>query len=109
MYTILITGSRKMTPKMVEVIRTNMKSPQYDPIQMIKRQEKIKPILEKINKVLTLVQEKDKDKAEYYLKNYSAIPFVKSIMKQLKSKGTLTEKQMEALNKVYKRYNKKSD
>ena len=25
MYTILITGSRKMTPKMVEVIRTNMK------------------------------------------------------------------------------------
>ena len=55
------------------------------------------------------IQEKDKDKAEYYLKNYSAIPFVKSIMKQLKSKGTLTEKQMEALNKVYKRYNKKSD
>ena len=41
MYTILVTGSRKMTSKMIESVRKNMNSPQYDTVQMIERQEKI--------------------------------------------------------------------
>ena len=106
MYTILITGSRKMSPKMIEAVRRNMNSPQYDTVQMIERQEKIKPILEKIQMVLELVKEVDEGKDAYYVKNYSALSFVSSIMNQLKTKGKLSEKQMAGLNKVYKRYTK---
>ena len=106
MYTILITGSRKMTPKMIEVVRKNMNSPQYDTVHMIERQEKIKPILEKVQMVLELVKEVDEGKDDYYIKNYSPLSFVTSIMNQLKTRGTLTEKQMAGLNKVYKKYTK---
>jgi len=104
MYTILITGSRKMTLKMIEAVRKNMNSTQYDTVKMIERQEKIKPILEKINMVLELVKEVDKGKDSYYVANYSALSFVTSIMSQLKKRGKLSEKQMAGLNKVYKRY-----
>ena len=104
MYTILVTGSRKMTPKMIDAVRKNMNSHQYDPVEMIERQEKIKPILEKINMVLTLVKEVDEGKDDYYIKNYSPLSFVTSIINQLKKKGSLSEKQMSGLNKVYKRY-----
>jgi len=104
MYTILVTGSRKMSPKMIEAVRKNMNSPQYDTVAMIERQEKIKPILEKINMVFTLVKEVDEGKDDYYIKNYSAFSFVTSIMNQLKTRGKLSEKQMTGLNKVYKKY-----
>ena len=104
MYTILITGSRKMTPKMIEAVRRNMNSPQYDTVTMIERQEKIKPILEKINMVFELVKEMDKGKDDYYIKNYAPLSFVTSIMNQLKTRGKLSEKQMAGLNKVYKKY-----
>ena len=104
MYTILITGSRKMSPKMIEAVRRNMNSPQYDTVAMIERKEKIKPILEKIQMVLELVKEMDEGKDDYYIKNYSPLSFVSSIMNQLKTRGTLTEKQMAGLNKVYKKY-----
>jgi len=106
MYTILITGSRKMSPKMIKAVRKNMNSPQYDTVHMIERQEKIKPILEKINMVLTLVKEVDEGKDDYYIKNYSPLSFVSSIMGQLKKRGNLSEKQMAGLNKVYKKYMK---
>ena len=104
MYMILITGSRKMTPKMIGAVRMNMNSLQYDTVRMIERQEKIKPILEKINMVLELVKKVDEGKDDYYIKNYSPLSFVTSIMNQLKGRGTLTEKQMGGLNKVYKKY-----
>ena len=70
MYTILVTGSRKMTPKMITAVRRNVNSPQYDTVAMIERQEKIKPILEKIHMVLELVKEMDEGKDDYYIKNY---------------------------------------
>ena len=104
MYTILVTGSRKMSPKMIEAVRRNMNSPRYDPVAMIERQEKIKPILEKIHMVLQLVKEVDEGKDDYYIKNYSPLSFVTSIMNQLKTRGKLSEKQMAGLNKVYKKY-----
>ena len=106
MYTILITGSRKMTPKMVEAIRKGMKNPMYDKVRRIERMEKIKPILEKIEFIHILVENKDKDKDQYYKNNFSALGFVKSVKKQLMKNGKLSEKQMQGLNKVYKRYNK---
>tara|TARA_Y100000034_G_C6764003_1_gene340489 strand:- start:298 stop:783 length:486 start_codon:yes stop_codon:yes gene_type:complete len=107
MYTILITGSRKMTPKMIESVRKNIKSPKYDPIKMIERKEKMKPIIEKINRVWELVAEIDEDRNDYYLANFSALPFVDSIKKQAIDNGYLSEKQLKALNKVYKKYKNK--
>ena len=89
---------------MITAVRANMNSPQYDVVTMIERQEKIKPILEKIHMVLELVKEMDEGKDDYYIKNYSPLSFVKSIMNQLKGRGTLSEKQMGGLNKVYKKY-----
>jgi len=68
--------------------------------------EEITPILEKIQMVHSIVEDTDKDKADYYKNNYSALGFVKSVKQQLIKNGKLSPKQMEALNKVYKRYTK---
>jgi hypothetical protein len=107
MYTILITGSRKMTPKMIGAVQKAMVNPKYDPIKMIERKDKMKPILEKINRVWELVAEVDEGKNDWYLANYSALPFVNSLKKQFESNAMLSEKQMSALNKVYKKYMKR--
>lgn len=107
MYEILLTGKRKMTDKMVEAVRKNINSPKYDEIAMIKRKEKMRPILEKINRVWELVAEVDGDKADYYLSNYSALPFVNSLKEQFEKNYMLSEKQMKALNSVYKKYKKR--
>jgi len=106
MYLILITGNRKMTPKMVDAVRKGMRNPMYNQVTRIERMEKVKPILEKIHMVRSLVEDKDKDKDPYYKSNYSAMGFVKSVEQQLMKNGKLSKKQMEALNKVYKRYSK---
>ena len=79
MYLILITGSRKMTPKMIEAIRKGMNNPMYDKVKRIERMEKIKPILEKIEFILILVENTDRDKNDYYKNNYSALGFIKSV------------------------------
>ena len=107
MYLILITGSRKMTPKMVDAVRKGMRNPMYNNVTRIERMEKIKPILEKIEFVHTLVKAKDEGKDAYYLNNFSALPFIESVKTQLKKNGKLSEKQMGALNKIYKKYSKK--
>ena len=54
------------------------------------------------------MEDTDKDKDDYYKNNYSALNFVKSVKEQLIRNGKLSEKQMQGLNKVYKRYNKGS-
>ena len=38
MYAILITGSRKMTPKMIGAVQKAMTNPMYDKIQRIERE-----------------------------------------------------------------------
>ena len=100
MYTILITGSRKMTPKMVDAIRKGMKNPMYNQVTRIERMEKIKPILEKIHMVKSIIQEKDKNKSDWCINKYSSINFVNSFEKQLQKNGKLSKKKMESLNKV---------
>ena len=106
MYLILITGSRKMTPKMVDAVRRGMRNPMYNNVTRIERMEKIKPILEKIHMVKSIVQEKDKDKSDWWRNKYSSMNFVTSVEKQLQRNGKLSKKQMEGLNKIYKRYSK---
>ena len=105
MYAILITGSRKMTPKMIGAVQKAMTNPMYDPIKRIEKTQKMQPIIEKINRVWELVAEIDEEKDNYYLENFSALPFVNSIKEQAQKNLRLSA----ALNKVYKKYKEKFD
>ena len=109
MYAILITGSRKMSPKMIGAVQKAMTNPMYDPIKRIEKTQKMQPIIEKINRVWELVAEIDEEKDNYYLENFSALPFVNSIKEQAQKNLRLSEKQLTALNKVYKKYKEKFD
>ncbi len=109
MYSILCTGSRKMSPKMIGAVQKAMTNPMYDPIKRIEKKEKMQPIIEKINRVWELVAEIDEEKDNYYLQNFSALPFVNSIKEQAQKNLRLSEKQLTALNKVYKKYKEKFD
>ena len=68
MYNILITGKRKMTPKMIESVQRSMTSPKYDKEKQIEAQKKLEPILEKISLVLQMAEHKG-DKAVDFISN----------------------------------------
>ena len=107
MLRVLKTGNRPFSEKMHNAVLKSMKNPKYDEIAMIERKDKMKPILEKINRVWELVAEVDDGKNDWYLANYSALPFVNSLKEQFERNAMLSEKQMSALNKVYKKYMKR--
>ena len=109
MYAILVSGGRPMSEKMIGAVRNAMVNPKFDPIKRIEQKEKIRPILEKINRVWELVAEIDEGKNDYFLANYSALPFVNSIKEQATNNFKISEKQLRALNKVYIRYKKQFD
>ena len=97
MYTIMITGSRKITPKMATAIRNSIEkcknNPLYNPELKTEAMEKLKPILEKIVMVERLAESKN-DKAQ---------TFVRSVKQYVQMNYRITKKQMEGLNKIYKR------
>ena len=97
MYTVLITGSRKLTPKMESAIINSIEkcknNPLYNPELKTEAMEKLKPILSKINVVMAMAE----------AKNDKAVDFVKSVDKYVRNNYRITKKQMEGLNKVYKR------
>ena len=97
MYEILITGSRKITPKMASAIKNGIEkcknNPLYNPELKAEAMEKLKPILEKIVMVERLAEKKN-DKAQ---------TFVRSVKQYVQMNYRITKKQMEGLNKVYKR------
>ena len=97
MYMILITGSRKVTPKMESAIINGvhkcMNSPLYDEELREEADKKLKPILGKINVVLAMAESR----------NDKAIGFVQNVLEYVKNNHRITKKQMEALNKVHKR------
>ncbi len=93
MYNILITGKRKMTPKMIEAVQRAMTNPKYDKEKQIEAQKKLQPILEKISLVLQMAEHKG-DKA---------VEFIKNVKEYVENNYRITKKQMEGLNKVYKR------
>ena len=97
MYLILVTGSRKITPKMATAIKTSIekckKDPRYDETLQIEAKEKLQPILSKINVVLAMAE----------AKNDKAVEFIKNVQSYVKTNFRITKKQMEALNKVHKR------
>ena len=93
MYRFLINGTRKITPKMIEAVRKNMNSPKYNVDARADKLEKLTPIVEKINLVLHLAEKKG-DKA---------VGFVQKVKDYVRENYRITPKQMQALNKVYKR------
>ena len=97
MYQILITGARKITPKMASAIRDGIEkcknNPLYNPELKTEAMEKLKPILEKIVMVERLAEKKN-DRAQ---------TFVRSVKQYVQMNYRITKKQMEGLNKVYKR------
>ena len=97
MYLIMITGSRKITPKMADAIVNSIKkckqNPNFNEDARAEAEAKLKPILEKIVMVERLAERKN-DKAQ---------TFVRSVKQYVQMNYRITKKQMEGLNKVYKR------
>ena len=97
MYQYLITGSRKITPKMESAIINGItrckNNPLYNKELREEANEKLKPILSKINVVMSMAE----------AKNDKAVDFIKSVDKYVRNNYRITKKQMEGLNKVYKR------
>jgi len=97
MYSILVTGSRKITPKMAQSIQNGIErcknNPKYNPVIETEAKEKFKPVIAKINTVLAMAEAKQ-DKA---------VPFVQNVLEYVKNNYHITTKQMTALNKVHKR------
>jgi len=97
MYTILITGSRKITPKMSDAIKNGIEkckqNPNFNEEIRAEEEAKLKPILEKIVMVERLAERKN-DKAQ---------TFVRSVKQYVQMNYRITKKQMEGLNKIYKR------
>ena len=97
MYMILITGSRKLTPKMESAIMNSViegeKSPLYNEELREEADKKLKPILAKINIVLAMAESR----------NDKAVGFVQNVLEYVRNNHRITKKQMTALNKVHKR------
>ena len=97
MYQYLITGSRKITPKMGTAIKTSIEKckndPRYNPVKQVEAKEKLKPILGKINIVKAMAE----------AKNDYSVDFINDVEKYVRDKYRITKKQMAGLNKVYKR------
>ena len=97
MYTILITGNRKITPKMADAIKNGVQrcksSPRFNPELQTEAEAKLKPILEKIAIVERLAESK----------NDKGLEFIQNVKQYVKTNYRVTKKQMSALNKVYKR------
>ena len=97
MYTILISGSRKITPKMASAIKNGIErckqNPNFNEELRAEAEAKLKPILEKIVMVERLAEKKN-DKAQ---------TFVRSVKQYVQMNYKITKKQMEGLNKIYKR------
>ena len=97
MYTILISGSRKVTPKMATAIQTSINKcktdARYNENVRIMEEVRLQPIVAKINVVLAMAE----------AKNDKAVDFIKNVQNYVKTNYRITKKQMEALNKVHKR------
>ena len=97
MYTVLITGGRKITPKMSDAIKNGIKrcnnNPRFNDVLRIEQEAKLQPIMEKIVMVEKLAESK----------NDKALGFIQNVKEYVKTNYRVSKKQMEALNKVYKR------
>ena len=100
MYMILVTGNRRFTDKMLSATRKSIKkcmnNPNYNVLMKTEADEKIRPILSKINIVLIQAESK----------GHRGIGFIESIKDYVLKNYRITPKQMEALNRIYKELNR---
>ena len=94
---ILKTGGRKITPKMESAIKNSIEkcknNPLYNEVLRVEQEAKLQPILEKVAMVERLAESK----------NDRALEFIQNVDLYVRKNFRITKKQMEALNKVYKR------
>ena len=99
MYMTLVTGNRRFTDKMLLATRKSIKkcmnNPNYNVLMKTEADEKIRPILSKINIVLIQAESK----------GHRGIGFIESIKDYVLKNYRITQKQMTALNKIYKELN----
>lgn len=99
MYMTLVTGNRRFTDKMLSATRKSIKkcmnNPNYNVLLKTEAAEKIRPILSKINIVLIRAEAKE----------HRSIGFIESIKDYVLKNYRITQKQMTALNKIYKELN----
>ena len=99
MYMIMVTGNRRFTDKMLSATRKSIKkcmnNPNYNVLMKTEADEKIRPILSKINIVLIQAESK----------GHRGIGFIESIKDYVLKNYRITTKQMESLNKIYKELN----
>ena len=99
MYMIMVTGNRRFTDKMLSATRKSIKNcmnnPNYNVLLKTEADEKIRPIMAKINIVL----------AQSEAKEHRSIGFIESIKDYVLKNYRITPKQMESLNKIYKELN----
>ena len=99
MYIIMVTGNRRFTDKMLSATRKSIKkcmnNPNYNVLIKTEADEKIRPILEKINIVLIQAESKA----------HNGIRFINSVKDYVLKNYRITNKQMESLNKIYKELN----
>ena len=99
MYMILVTGNRRFTDKMLSATRKSIKNcmnnPNYNGLLKTEADEKIRPIMAKINIVLVQAESK----------GHNGIKFINSVKDYVLKNYRITQKQMESLNKIYKELN----
>ena len=99
MYMTLVTGNRRFTDKMLSATRKSIKkcmnNPNYNVLMKTEADEKIRPILSKINIVLIRAEAKE----------HRSIGFIENIKDYVLRNYRITPKQMTALNKIYKELN----
>ena len=100
MYVAFVAG-RKITPKMLESIRKIIK--RNSPEEKEKKRLEIERLIPKVNLVREALH-----KANYHETYvWRSDEFLNSIEEQVRRWGNLSPKQKLALNKIYKRFNKK--
>ena len=103
MYMIMVTGKRRFTDKMLLATRKSInkcnQNPNYNISMKTEADEKIRPILAKIN--IVLIQAEGKE--------HRGIGFIHKIKDYVLKNYRITPKQMTALNKIYKELNNESN
>ena len=99
MYMIMVTGNRRFTDKMLSATRKSIKkcmnNPNYNVLIKTEADEKIRPIMAKINIVLIQAESK----------GHNGIRFINSVKDYVLKNYRITQKQIESLNKIYKELN----
>jgi hypothetical protein len=97
---VALVSGRKITPKMENAINNIIK--RNSPEELRKRNEWVEKVVPKMMMVKEMISETTWTKAY----SHGAWGFMDSVIKQAKSRKTLSKKQMEAVNKMYHKVKK---